>query len=264
MARSLVQEQFGAAAADYANSTVHAQGPSLARVVNLVSPKRDWRVLDVATGAGHTALAFAPHVAHVVASDITDEMLKEAGALAVAKGLANVETAKARADALGFPDASFDLVTCRLAAHHFPDVGAFVAEVWRVLKPDGTFALIDNVSPDAALMPNLSKAELSGCVAAYNAFETLRDPSHAHCHQLGVWLEMMRAAGFEIAHHEYMDQEIVFAPWTSRMRCDAATVQRLKTLLNEAPLRNFLTPHEGENGFAFTLQEAIVLARKLG
>ena len=75
MASSLVQQKFGAAAADYAASAVHAKGESLARLVELVGPQRSWRALDVATGAGHTALALASHVAHVVASDITDEML---------------------------------------------------------------------------------------------------------------------------------------------------------------------------------------------
>ena len=144
MAGSLVQQKFGAAAADYATSTVHAKGESLARLVELVGPQRHWRVLDVATGAGHTALALAPHVARVVASDITDEMLAEAAMLAAQRGLANVETVHADAAALPFADQSFDLVTCRLAAHHFPDPAAFIAESWRVLKPGGIFALVDN------------------------------------------------------------------------------------------------------------------------
>ena len=116
-------------------------------------PQPDWQVLDVATGAGHTALAFAPLVERVVASDITDEMLAQAAKLAAARGLTNVETAHAEAGELPFADASFDLVTCRLAAHHFPDPAAFVAAAWRVLKPGGTFALVDNVGPDAARMP---------------------------------------------------------------------------------------------------------------
>ena len=59
---SLVQKKFGEAAADYAAFAVHAAGPSLARLLELVAPEPRWRVLDVATGARHTALAIAPPV----------------------------------------------------------------------------------------------------------------------------------------------------------------------------------------------------------
>ena len=75
MAKSVVQEQFGATAAHYLTSKPHAKGKSLERLVELVKPQPGWRALDVATGAGHTAYAFAPHVARVWASDITEEML---------------------------------------------------------------------------------------------------------------------------------------------------------------------------------------------
>ena len=93
-------------------------------------------MLDVATGAGHTALAFAPHVAKVTATDITEEMLAQAKKLAASRGLGNVKTVPAKAEDLPFPDMSFDLVTCRLAAHHFADVAAFAAEAFRVLIPE--------------------------------------------------------------------------------------------------------------------------------
>ncbi len=154
---SLAQQQFGAAAADYATSTVHARGESLARLVELVEPKKRWRVLDVATGAGHTALALAPHVAKVTASDITEAMLAEAKKLASARGLANVKTVPAKAEDLPFPDMSFDLVTCRLAAHHFGDVAAFAAEAYRVLMPNGLLAVVDNISPDRDDLPRAAR-----------------------------------------------------------------------------------------------------------
>jgi protein-L-isoaspartate O-methyltransferase len=64
---SLVQQTFGEAAADYAASAMHARGPSLARLIELANPKPSWRVLNIATGASHTALAFAPLVARVTA-----------------------------------------------------------------------------------------------------------------------------------------------------------------------------------------------------
>lgn len=263
MADSLVQKQFGAAAADYAASAVHASGPSLARLVVLVSPQRDWRALDVATGAGHAALALALHVGRVIASDITEEMLAEAAKLAAARGLANVETAHAEAGALPFAVESFDLVTCRLAAHHFPDPAAFVGEAWRVLTPGGTLALVDNIGPDAAFLPNARAVELRDASIVYNAFEKLRDPSHARCLTLAEWRELLEDTGFVDLREECLDQDIAFEPWTKRMRCDAATVGHLQAMLaTDGALRAFLRPREEDGASMFTLQEAIIVARK--
>ncbi len=263
MEKALVEQQFGAAAGDYATSDVHARGPSLARAVELARPRPEWRALDVATGAGHTALAFAPHVARVIASDVTEEMLAETRKLAEARTITNVETARADAGALPFAEESFDLVTCRLAAHHFPDPAAFVGEAWRVLKPGGTLALIDNVSPDAGMLPAASRPELRDAVIVYNAFEKLRDPSHGRCLALSEWLELLEDAGYSTLHSECMDQDIAFAPWTKRMRCTPVTASRLEAMLDAEPLRGFLKPRADEDGLVFTLQEAIIIARKL-
>ncbi len=262
MSSSLVQKQFGAVAADYATSAVHASGPSLGRLVALVDPQPDWHVLDVATGAGHTALAFAPLVARVVASDITGEMLAEAAKLAGARGLANVETAHAEAGSLPFPDASFDLVTCRLAAHHFPAPDAFVGESWRVLKRGGTFALVDNVGPDTTRMPAVTPAEVRDADTLYNTYEELRDPSHVRALSLDDWLALLDDAGFTDVRHERLDQDIAFKPWTERMRCSPETVERLHHLLDNDLLRAFLRPREEAGERMFTLQEAIIVARK--
>jgi ubiquinone/menaquinone biosynthesis C-methylase UbiE len=264
MAASLVQQKFGAAAADYAASTVHAKGESLARLVALVAPRPNWRVLDVATGAGHTALALAPHVAHVVASDITDEMLAEAAKLAAQRGLANVETAHADAAALPFADQTFDLLTCRLAAHHFPDPTAFVAESGRVLKQGGTFALVDNISPDASILPGITGAEAERTAADYNAYEKLRDPSHGRCLSLAEWSTLLQRAGFVGIRAERMDQDIAFQPWTQRMRCDAATVAKLRSMLGNERLNAFLRPRTNEDGLMLTLQEAIIVTTRPG
>jgi SAM-dependent methyltransferase len=264
MASTLVQQKFGAAAADYAASPVHARGESLARLVALVDPQPHWRALDVATGAGHTAIALAPHVAHVVASDITEEMLAETQRLAAGKGLSNLETAQAEAGALPFADRSFDLVACRLAAHHFPDPAAFVAEAARVLKPGGKLALVDNIGPDADILPGASPEELREAAAAYNAYESLRDPSHARCLALSEWIELVQDGGLGVVHAERMGQDIAFAPWTQRMRCEAATVRRLEAMLADEPLRTLLKPCVTADGRTFTLQEAIIVARKPG
>jgi ubiquinone/menaquinone biosynthesis C-methylase UbiE len=266
MSKSLVQQQFGAHAAAYATSPVHAKGASLGRLVELVQPQPHWRALDIATGAGHTAAAFAPHVAHVIASDITDEMLEEARKLAAAKGLANIETAVADAEALPFADARFQLVTCRIAAHHFPDVGRFVAEVRRVLEPGATFALVDNISPDSASTPGFSAAELTDAAIAYNAFEKLRDKSHGRCLGLAEWRDVITAAGLDVLHHEILPKAMEFAPWAARMEADAATTARLRAMLEEGTpaLKAFLKLRLDAGALWFNLDEAVVIARKAG
>src|ERR671939_248236 len=125
MAKTLVQEQFGATAAHYLTSKPHATGKSLERLVELVKPEASWRVLDIATGAGHTAYAFAPHVARVWATDITEEMLALVRTEIDKRNLANMRVAYAKAESLPFEDESFDLVTSRIAPHHCESIPAF-------------------------------------------------------------------------------------------------------------------------------------------
>jgi ubiquinone/menaquinone biosynthesis C-methylase UbiE len=142
-----VREQFGASAQKYVTSSIHAQGASLARIVELTQPQPDWLVLDISTGGGHTALALAPHVRRVVATDWTPEMLAAAEEFIRARGLTNIEFKIADAENLPFGENEFDLVTNRLALHHYPNARRAISEVVRVLKPKGLFALVDNVVP---------------------------------------------------------------------------------------------------------------------
>lgn len=265
MSQTLVQQQFGPSAKHYAECEVHRSGASLNRVVELAAPQRDWRVLDVATGAGHTAAIFAPHVAEVVASDITDEMLAQTEALAREKGLTNLKTAKAEAGELPFDAASFDLVTCRLAAHHFPDIAQFVDAARRILKPGGRIAIVDNVTPDAERIPGLSADEIQEAGAAYNAFEILRDPSHARALSADEWIRILEKAGFSILVREQIGKEMGFQPWVDRMRCAPETVAELERLLRgPSPLSTFLRPREIDGALHFTLQEFIIVAELAG
>jgi ubiquinone/menaquinone biosynthesis C-methylase UbiE len=264
--KELVQRQFGAHAEAYATSIVHAKGASLKRLVELVKPQSEWQVLDVATGAGHTAAAFAPHVAHVIASDLTQAMLAQAQALARRKGLANMETARADAEALPFPAQRFDLVTTRIAPHHFFNIDAFLAETWRVLKPGGRFALVDNIAPDVALIADTPGPELAAAASAYNALEKLRDPSHARCLGLGEWTQRITQQGFEILHREQLAKDIEFAPWAERQVAEAATLAQLRAMLLTSPpaLAAFLKPRLEGDALWFTLAEAIIIAAKPG
>lgn len=264
MSKELVQKQFGANAAAYLTSSVHAKGASLGRLVELVAPKGEWVALDVATGAGHTAAAFAPHVARVVASDITPQMLEQVQKLAAERNLPNMETALADAEALPFPDASFDLVTCRIAPHHFPSIETFLREVCRVLKPGGTFALVDNVSPDAETTPGFPEAELKDAGATYNAFEKLRDPSHGRALDTAEWLALIAKAGLQLVHREHAAKAMDFGSWVKNMNVPADLVPRLAAMLDDASpaLKAFLQPTNEDGKRGFVLDELIAIARR--
>lgn len=260
-----VRAQFGPAAADYATSDVHAKGESLSRIIALAEPQKTWHALDVATGAGHTAAAFAPHVATMVASDITSEMLRETRKLAEAHGLANIETTFAEAAALPFAAETFDLVCCRLAAHHFPDLQAFVQEVKRVLKPRGRFALVDNVAPDRTMFPEASADKLQRAVVDYNTFEKLRDPSHGFAPPPERWIALLENNNLAICAREQFGKELAFQPWVERMRCAPAVVAELQSILKDGTplLRAFLKPRRDDGGkLHFTLQELLLVAEK--
>jgi len=262
LTKSLAQQRFGRAAADYAVSEVHAKGASLAHLVEISEPKPHWRVLDVATGAGHTAFAFAPHVVKVTATDIAEEMLAETRKLAKANGLANVRTLTAEAEDLPFRDTSFDLVVCRLAAHHFDNIALFAREAFRVLMPGGSLSIVDIVAPDAATIPGRCAEELRQWAWLFNAFEKLPDPSHVRCLGLVEWRTLLDDAGFTVTHDECLDKEIDFEVWVQRMRSGDATTARLKEMLLTEPLRDLLRSRDTGSGPNFTLKEGIIFARK--
>lgn len=251
--RDLVKKQFGAHASDYVTSKVHAQGESLARLAVLTEPRRDWIVLDVSTGAGHTALTFAPSVARVIATDLTPQMLDAARSLAGARGITNVEFKPADAHALPFDDDAFDLVTNRIALHHYSDAGKAVKEMARVCKRGGIVALVDNVVPPD---PQTS--------SYINQFEKLRDPSHNWAYPTARLEAYFADAKLKVERSEHVTKEMEFEPWAKRMGATEATKTELRRILLDAPeaAREFLAPRVEPDRLVFTLTEAIIIGRK--
>jgi ubiquinone/menaquinone biosynthesis C-methylase UbiE len=253
-ANKLIQQQFGAHASHYATSDVHAKGESLQRLVELTKPQREWIVLDVSTGAGHTALTFAPYVARVIASDLTPQMLDTARKLATDRGITNIEFKPADGHALPFEDNTFDLVTNRLALHHFTDARKGIAEMARVCKPGGIVALVDNIVP-----PDKVTA------GAINHIEKLRDPSHNWAYPFARLEAMFTDAHLKVEHSESFKKELEFEPWADRMSVSAEMkikLRQLFTTLASDAVREFFVPRaEGEKLF-FSLTEAIIIARK--
>jgi ubiquinone/menaquinone biosynthesis C-methylase UbiE len=221
--KSLSRERFAEHAAAYVTSEAHSGGDDLDAVVRLADPHPEWVALDVATGGGHTAIAVAPLVAGMVALDLTPEMLDAARGLATERGVAGIEFMLGDAEALPFPDASFDLVTCRIAAHHFPDVQAFANEVARVLRPGGRLVLQDMVVPDNA-----------AAATFVNMFERLRDPSHNRSLAEVAWREVLRRAGLSVEAAEQFDKRLNLEHWSARQGCSSETVARLRELLADA------------------------------
>jgi len=260
MSKQLVREQFGANAAAYVTSPVHAQGASLARLVERIAPEPGWRVLDVATAAGHTALAFAPYVAAVFGLDLTSQMLPLAARQAAERGVGNAIFVAGDVDDLPFAAGAFDVVTCRIAPHHFPDVGRFVQEAARSLRPGGLLTVVDNVVPGSRLRGK--KADRQREAGAYvNAFEKLRDPSHVRCLSMEEWHEALDAAGLAVEAAEALDKRLTFETWAARHTPEMQL--RLRAMLLQAPAaaRDFLDPRV-DGLTTFRLREGLFVARK--
>lgn len=218
------REQFGRQASFYATSAVHATGAD--DLIGLLAPSSDAVALDVGTGAGHTAHALARRCRHVLASDITPEMLGETRRLATDLGLPNVAPVFSLAERLPYVDGSLDVVTCRLAAHHFRDVAQFCSEVARVLKPGGRFLLHDTISPE------------DDEVAAFvNDIELHRDHSHIDDYKASRWRQLVEEAGLTITALEVLtdasNHELY--EWTERAATPAADVSYIRERLESAP-----------------------------
>jgi ubiquinone/menaquinone biosynthesis C-methylase UbiE len=252
--KAKVQAQFGVSSDAYATSDIHAKGESLAMLVEVVKPQLDWQVLDVATGAGHTALTFAPYVAHVVATDLTEAMLAKTAKLARERNLTNIETKIADAEALPFDDASFDLVTCRLAFHHFPNPRQAVSEFVRVLKPGGALGFTDNIT-----VLNRQAASY------YNAYEKLRDPSHHWVYPLVRLQTMFEKAGLQVIAVRELKKELEFHDWADRQHVSEADKKKLLEMMRNIPraLKPLFAPRWAGGTMSFTLHEAVFIARLL-
>lgn len=126
--KQAVQTQFGRSAEAYVHSAIHAKGNDLKKLVEISEAQSTQHVLDVATGGGHVANALAPLSGHVVALDLTPEILTQAEKFIRGNGHDNVEFVQGDAEKMPFADESFDIVTCRIAPHHFPNIASFDGE----------------------------------------------------------------------------------------------------------------------------------------
>ncbi|RJL31946.1 class I SAM-dependent methyltransferase [Bailinhaonella thermotolerans] len=102
------------------------------------------RLLDVGSGPGTITMDLAGRVAHVTATEVTEDALALARAEAAARGVANVDFAVADAHATGFPDGAFDVVHAHQVLQHLGDPVRALREMRRITRPGGIVAARDS------------------------------------------------------------------------------------------------------------------------
>jgi ubiquinone/menaquinone biosynthesis C-methylase UbiE len=199
------RDQFSGVAERYRTSVDHSDADDREILLSRLALDPSLLLLDVATGGGHTAVAFSTRVRKVVASDLTPEMLWEARALAAERHCTNMAFVAADAENLPFAPESFDRVTCRIAPHHFPDLAAAVGEILRVTRTGGLVGIIDSVVPDDPALD-----------AFLNGVEKVRDPSHVRSYRIEEWNGILEPAGLFLLHLSRAWKEHPFPEWVAR------------------------------------------------
>ena len=217
-----VQAQFGAIAAGYVTSAGHAGGDDLEQLLAWGRALRPRRVLDVATGGGHTALAFAGLGARVTAFDLTEPMLRTARAYV--HGSAEVRFVAGDVEALPFRADVFDVVTCRIAAHHFANVGPAVRQIAATVRSGGSFLVQDILGHDD-----------SGASAFITEVERRRDPSHVRAYRAAEWKALLKGAGLTVMDEVVVSKGRPWDEWTTRTRMTPDARASLEAFVRAAP-----------------------------
>jgi SAM-dependent methyltransferase len=187
-------------------SDAHRQGADLDLLVEWAAGART--ALDVASGGGHVARRLREAGLEVVTTDPAPGMKPDV---------------LCTADSIPFADASFDVVACRTAAHHFPDLRAAVRELARV-------------SADRVLLVDtLHMGE------EVEEAERLRDPSHVRNYTDAEWREVVVDAGLGLDDVRFLEHEIDLQAWLARTGCEGAEAERTVELLGDRVAAGRLT-----------------------
>jgi SAM-dependent methyltransferase len=221
---SFAAEQYGNRASAYVTSAVHSTGGDLDQIEVEMRGRATARVLDLGCGGGHVSYRAAPHVAEVVACDVTASMLEAVAATAAERGLSNITVQLAAAENLPFPDASFDVVLCRFTAHHWHDLEAGLRQVRRVIKSGGRAIVVDTVAPaDRMLDTHLQ------------AIELLRDASHVRNYSVAELIAALSRAGFAVDGITLRRLRMEFPVWIARTQASPAHAAAIRSLQEGAP-----------------------------
>ncbi len=178
---------------------LHPGGEVLTRnLLELAGVEEGDRVLDVASGAGDTALLIASEIGcEVVGIDFSQSLVEQASEAAAAAGLADrVTFVKADAHELPFSAAEFDVVVSECSLCTFEDKDSAVKEMRRVLKEAGRLAISD-VTTDVEELPELLRGTASQVMCVADALT------------LEGYEELFQNNGLELIAVERHDEELL-------------------------------------------------------
>jgi SAM-dependent methyltransferase len=186
---------WSARAEAYRESEAHRSGRDLELFAEWAGGKT---VLDVASGGGHVAARLREAGCKVVTCDPAPGMKADV---------------LCQAEDLPFADGSFDVVACRVAAHHFEDPVTALLEMARVSA--GLVLVADNLF----LGDNGEEAD------------RLRDPTHVRNYSEEEWRALFSQAGLELEELHREEKQVELGPWLERAGCAGADAERVRELL---------------------------------
>ena len=253
--KDLVREEFTRQANDYAAAPAIRDAEHLRKLVELVAPPADACVLEVATGPGHVAMAFARLCREVVGIDLTDAPLKIAEKMRVERGITNVSFRKGDVESrLPFDDGEFDVVVCRFAVHHFAEPEKVIAEMARVCRNDGLLAIEDLIA-----------SEQPERAAYYNDFERLRDTSHTRALPMSELIKIMGAAGLEIVRFASHGYRTPISQWIKAAEGSPERAAKATEMIERDAAEDLsgARPIRIDGEMYFTYRIALLVTRKL-
>ncbi len=243
---ALNDQQFGATAASYVQSAVHAGGDDLRQIGEIARGLEGARVIDIGCGGGHVAYTVAPFVGAVVAYDFSADMVAAVETEARRRGIGNLTTARGPAEALPFPDQSFDAVFSRFTAHHWSDVRQGLREARRVLKRGGIAVFADAVAPEQPVLDTFLQT-----------FEMMRDPSHVRDYSSSEWVAFAAEAGFKVMGVTRRMLPLNFEQWLMRQRVPAPMAEAIRMLFRAVPEDVRTHFRIKDDGFDFAIDTAV-------
>jgi ubiquinone/menaquinone biosynthesis C-methylase UbiE len=252
--KEVVVQEFTQQAQSYAANPLIANSDRLAALVQAVRPQPGARVLDVATGPGYVAAAFAETGCDVVGLDLTPAPLALAEQMREVRGLTNLRFQQGDAEQLPFAEQTFDIVVSRFALHHSEDPQRVLNEMARVCQFQGTVAIQD-----------LIVSEFPARAAYQNRFEQLRDTSHTRALPLSGLLALFTACGLEVEKVNTNRLTMPLEAWLANAHTSPERALQVRELIEQDKQQDLSGTHPfyDQDTIYFYQRIATLIARKI-